>query len=204
MLTALKISGRERKLRVFLIGDSIRLNSEKYVVKNLSKDSYLSSPSENCESSIKVKENLDSWLSRENFDLIHLNCGLHDVRYNPGQKGPVCSKKRYCENLESIFGRLAQRGSSVIWATSTPIDEIVHNAVKDSRRFLKDIIEYNMASIELAKKYNFRVNDLYNKTSTQVLSDILLPDGIHFNEVGNAKIGTWISNAINETLSLLR
>ncbi|MGI0119955.1 SGNH/GDSL hydrolase family protein [Zooshikella sp. RANM57] len=189
-------------MRVFLIGDSIRINSEKYVIKNLSKDLHLSSPLENCESSIKVKEKLDSWLAKEHFDIIHINCGLHDVRYNPGQENPVSSKEQYCENLESIFGRLAQRGLSVIWATSTPVDEIVHNAFKDSRRFLNDIIEYNRASVELAEKYNLRVNDLYNKVSKQVLSDILLPDGIHFNEIGNAKIGEWVSKAISEAAYL--
>lgn len=59
-------------MRVFLIGDSIRLYSEKYVRENIDSKVNLSSPSENCESSNEIKEKPDSWLSGESFDLIHI------------------------------------------------------------------------------------------------------------------------------------
>jgi len=184
------------KLRIFLIGDSIRLNSEKYVIEHLDAGVKLSSPSENCESSNEVKEKLSSWLSGRSFDLIHINCGLHDIRYNPGREAPVTSKQQYIENLENIFGRLSQLDSRVIWATSTPFEEEVHNAVKVSRRYLKDIIEYNNESVQLAQRFHFEIHDLYRKVSNLNLKEVMRDDGIHFNEAGNEKIGRWISKAI--------
>ena len=185
-------------MRVFLIGDSIRLNSEEYVIENLGENVHLFSPSENCESSFKVLENIETWIGTDIFDVVHLNCGLHDVRYDPGQTTPVSTKEQYCHNLEHIFGLLARLETRLIWATSTPINETVHNEVKVSCRYLKDIIDYNTISVELAGRYGFEVNDLYQKVSTQNLGDILLSDGIHFNEAGNRKIGKWVSNKINE------
>jgi len=185
-------------LRVFLIGDSIRLNCEKYVAENLHSKINLSSPPENCESSNEVKENLHSWLSGESFDLIHINCGLHDIRYNPGHEMPVSSKQQYIENLDSIFGHLSQLGSRVIWATSTPIDEGMHNEVKDSRRYLKDIIEYNCASVQLAEEFGFKIHDLYSKVLALNLKEVMRSDGVHFNEAGSARIGEWVSEVINE------
>lgn len=182
-----------------MIGDSIRLNSEKHVIKNLDKEVSLSSPSENCECSNKVREKIDSWLlSVDSFDVIHINCGLHDVRYDPARDAPVSSRQQYAENLEIIFSRLARLGARVIWATSTPIDEKMHNEVKVSRRYLKDIVAYNTASVELARNYGFEIHDLYAKVLAEGLKDILLPDGIHFNEAGNARIGVWISEVIHE------
>ena len=185
-------------MRVFLIGDSIRLNSEKYVKENLGENVHLFSPSENCESSFKVLKNIETWIGTDFFDVVHLNCGLHDVRHDLGQATPVSTQEQYFHNLEQIFGILARLDSRLIWATSTPINETVHNEAKVSHRYLKDIIDYNAISVELAGKYGFEVNDLFQNASAQRLGDILLPDGIHFNEAGNRKIGKWISNKINE------
>jgi lysophospholipase L1-like esterase len=185
-------------LRLLLIGDSICLNSEKYIKENLEGVITLHSPPENCESSNKVRKLLETWLSGKNVDIVHINCGLHDVRYDPGCDHPVSTKGQYEVNLNIIFRKLAEYGAKIIWATSTPIDEKVHNETKVSRRYLKDIAEYNKISINLAKKFSFKVNDLFSKVSNIDLGEILLPDGIHFNEAGNAKIGELVSKVIKE------
>lgn len=183
--------------KVLLIGDSIRLNSEPFVRPALNSTIELFSPNENCESSAKVLNNLKRWMDGLEFDAIHLNCGLHDVRYNPNQNNPVSTLEQYSLNLERIFGFLANLPLKVVWATSTPIDEAIHNQVKVSRRYLQDVIDYNHTSVELARRFGFEVNDLFSKVSTQNLSSLLLPDGIHFNETGNKLLGELISQVVN-------
>ncbi|MBV1881878.1 MAG: SGNH/GDSL hydrolase family protein [Pseudomonadales bacterium] len=185
-------------MRVFLIGDSIRINSERFVVENLNGDFQISSPRFNCESSQEVRKKLDNWLFNESPNLVHVNCGLHDVRYDPGTTYPLSSKEQYSKNLISIFQRLSVLDATIIWATSTPVDENIHNEVKASKRYIEDIAEYNKISVSLSQQYGFEINDLFSKIVELDMSDIFLADGIHFNEKGNGIIGDFISNAIKE------
>ncbi|PZQ32364.1 MAG: lipase [Stenotrophomonas acidaminiphila] len=133
-------------------------------------------------------------------DIVHLNCGLHDIRYNPGLTFPVSSLAQYRANLVGIFEMLARTQCQVIWATSTPLDEARHNASKPSRRYLADLLRYNEASVELAHAFGFAVNDLYQVANAAGLSELLLPDGIHFNPQGNRVVGQAIAEAIGAHL----
>ena len=99
-------------------------------------------------------------------------------------------------NLRSVFSYLAAAGSSVIWATSTPINQGMHNSTKLSRRYLADLVEYNRLSVELALLYGFYVNDLYAKLSNVAVDTLLLPDGVHFNQTGNDLVGKLVADAI--------
>lgn len=184
-------------MSVYLIGDSIRMNSEARVRGLLSRLSIIS-PSENCESSTKVRERIEVWAPATIRDIVHINCGLHDIRYNPGSDRPVNTLSEYESNLSDIFGKLAKAACRVIWATSTPIDEKRHNAAKESRRYEVDLIAYNEASVRLAMQFGFSINDLYRVVSVPGEHGLLLPDGVHFNEDGNSLIGSAIAHAIQQ------
>jgi isoamyl acetate esterase len=190
-------SGRQSlSMKVALIGDSIRMNAESFVRNRLSQRFRLTSPPVNCESSHKVAEQIGEWVPRGEFDLVHINCGLHDIRYDPGRDRPVSSPQEYEANLRKIFAHLATSGAAVIWATSTPIDEAMHNGIKPSRRFRADLLEYNRLSVSLARGFGFRIHDLHDLLSQASLESLLLPDGVHYNRTGNALIGQHIADAI--------
>lgn len=186
-------------MTVYLIGDSIRLNAEP-VVRSLLADVALQSPRENCESSTRVRSRLGEWAPAAAGDLVHLNCGLHDLRYNPGASQPVNTLAQYIDNLRAIFDVLAATGATVVWATSTPFDEVRHNASRPSRRHLADLRRYNGASVDLAQAFGFAVHDLHDVVLSRGLSSLLLDDGLHFNPAGNAVIGVAIARAIRERL----
>ena len=185
-----------RPLRVALVGDSIRMGAEPYVRAALPSAWRVWSPAENGESSHKLRAHLDAWLPAGAFDLIHLNCGLHDLRHDPGRGRPVATPDEYAGNLRAIFTALADRGATVIWATTTPIDEAVHNAAKASRRYAADVSAYNRIAVELAQAAGFRINDLHAALSQAPLGDLLLPDGVHFTADGYARIGTLVADAL--------
>lgn len=193
-------------MRVALIGDSIRMNAQPFVRERLPSGFSLQAPDANCESSRTVRAHLDAWLPRGTFDVLHINCGLHDIRHDPGRSHPVCLPDEYADNLRAIFDALTRSGATIVWATSTPIDEVRHNAAKASRRYRTDLHEYNRISVEIANAYGIRVHDLHAKLlrssidemqiDDQLLDDLLLPDGVHFTPAGNARIGAHIADAI--------
>lgn len=185
-----------RALRVALVGDSIRMGAEPFVRARLPAAWRVWSPAENGESSHKLRAQLDVWLPAGGFDLIHLNCGLHDLRYDPSRDRPVATPDEYADNLRAVFAALADRGAAVIWATTTPIDEAAHNATKASRRYAADVLAYNRIAIKLAQAAGCRINDLHAALSRAPLGDLLLPDGVHFTADGYARIGGWIADAL--------
>ncbi len=182
-------------MTVHLIGDSIRLNAEP-TVRALLGAVALESPRENCQSSTQVRERILEWVPAVRGDLVHLNCGLHDLRHDPGTSVPVNSLEAYVDNLQAIFAALARTGATVVWATSTPFDEAWHNRTKASRRYHADLLRYNARSVELAGAHGVIVHDLHAEVVRHPLHELLLADGIHFNARGNAVVGAAIADAI--------
>lgn len=185
-----------RPLRVALVGDSIRMGAEPFVRARLPATWRVWSPAENGESSHKLRAHLDTWLPAGAFDLIHLNCGLHDLRHDPGRDRPVATPDEYADNLHAIFAALAAGGATVVWATITPIDEAAHNATKASRRYAADVAAYNRIAVGLAQAAGFRIDDLHAALSRAPLGDLLLPDGVHFTAAGYARIGALVADAL--------
>lgn len=185
-----------RPLRVALVGDSIGMGAEPFVRARLPAAWRVWSPAENGESSHRLHAQLDAWLPAGAFDLIHLNCGLHDLRHDPGRDRPVATPDEYADNLRAVFATLADRGATVVWATTTPIDEVAHNVTKASRRHAADVPAYNRIAVELARAAGFRINDLHAALLQAPLGDLLLPDGVHFTADGYARIGALIADAL--------
>jgi lysophospholipase L1-like esterase len=196
------VTADARPLRVALVGDSIRMGAAPHVRAALPPAWQVWSPTENGESSHTLRALLDAWLPAGAFDLIHLNCGLHDLRHDPGRDRPVATPDEYAGNLRAIFAALAVGGATVVWATITPIDEAAHNATKASRRYAADVEAYNGIATGLAQAAGFRINDLHAALSRAPLEDLLLPDGVHFTEAGYARIGGWIADALRAAAPL--
>lgn len=183
-------------MNVALIGDSIRLYSEPFVRVGLPTDFHVRSPSVNCKSSRDVAARIKDWAPAGTADVVHINCGLHDIRHDPGQSRPVNSPDEYVPNLRHVFGYLEAIGASVIWATSTPVNEAVHHDIAMPRWYRADIVEYNRLSVELALGFGFQINDLYGLLTQTAVEALFLPDGVHFDEAGNRFIGKHVAAAI--------
>jgi len=183
-------------MRVHLIGDSIRLNAQPFARRFLAPAYCVAAPLVNCESSHTVAANIGNWLEGTDPDIVHINCGLHDIRHDPGCDRPVSSLGVYLANLRAIFGYLATTGARIIWATSTPINEGAHNRNKISRRYESDLLRYNRLSADLARDAGFEVNDMFEKLSSTNFQALLLPDGVHFTPSGNELIGKFIAESV--------
>ncbi|PSJ79298.1 SGNH/GDSL hydrolase family protein [Neisseria iguanae] len=186
-------------MTVYLIGDSIRLGYEAKVQAALP-DTAILSPLDNCRSSHDVLQHIKDWIHGAQVgDIIHLNCGLHDIRYNAGSLKPLTDIQTYHVNLWQIFTRLKETGAHIIWASSTPFLQSVHNIAKSSRLYLKDIHTYNQTAQNLAREFGFGINDLYALMFVRDLTALTISDGLHFNEFGNEILGNAVAESIGKT-----
>jgi hypothetical protein len=106
---------------LLLLGDSIRMHYQPYVRQELGDTFDVSGPAENCATSRNLLANLDRWALSSPATIIHLNAGLHDLRYDPGRDAPVVSIDEYESNVRTILARLREHtGARLIWARPRP------------------------------------------------------------------------------------
>ena len=66
--------------KVILIGDSIRMGYQEVVWHELSDIADVWAPMENGGNSENVLNHMETWVLSRTPDIVHLNCGLHDIK----------------------------------------------------------------------------------------------------------------------------
>lgn len=187
---------------VILIGDSTRERYQSDVREFLDGVVNVWAPEDNCRTSAYVLEHLEEWVLNRPRDLVHINCGLHDLQYMHDLTRPKVPIDEYEINLRSIFARLVDAGVSFVWATSTPINEDWYNCKPYKRRYEADVQAYNARALKVAAEYDIAVNDLYETVCQTGRDDILDPDGVHYTPRGSRVLGEVVSRCIRQTLGV--
>ena len=101
---------------VILIGDSIRMHYQAMVTERLADVAEIWGPKENGGTSANILEHLDEWAISKPAAVIHLNCGLHDLKRE--FDGPnTIPLDDYAANVETIFSRIkSETAATLIWA----------------------------------------------------------------------------------------
>jgi lysophospholipase L1-like esterase len=186
---------------VVLIGDSIRMGYQDVVAEELAGLADIWFPKENGGTSANVLEHLDEWVIRRRPDVVHINCGLHDLRVERGSTERSIPLAQYRENLAAIFSRINEQTSAItIWATSTPVNEQWHRARKDFDRCEADVEEYNRTSTEVAHSAGAIINDLYQLVMEEGRDRMLSEDGVHFKLTAYRRLGRAVARAVREHL----
>ena len=170
--------------RVLLIGDSISRGYTLAVRKQLAGKANVHRAPTNCGSSVNGVEKLDIWLGQGKWDVIHFNFGIHDVQKS-------IPKDTYLKNLEVIVGRLKATGAKVIFATTTPIQDDPTKKQNPATA----VVERNQAAIELMKKNDVPVDDLFTTITPKVAEYQNVKD-VHFKEEGYDYMGKAVSESI--------
>jgi isoamyl acetate esterase len=174
---------------VLLIGDSIRMGYQPFVAEALNGRLNITGPLENCETSRKCLKFADDWLSAANSDVVHVNCGLHDIRIDPGAPSNQVGIDEYRDNVKQLLITLARRVPRIIWATMTPVNDEWHTRNKDSRRTTEDVKAYNATACSVAVSLGVEINDLCRFVETRNPLGLWEADGLHFNETGYRLLG---------------
>jgi len=183
--------------KVVLVGDSIRMGYQKFVEQELTDVAEFANPEQNGGNSENVLANLDDWVLALRPDIIHLNCGLHDIKKPFDTGEPAVPLGQYQANVEKIFRRvLDETDCKLVWAKTTPVNQDWHHERKGFDRFEADVDAYNAAAAEVAESLGVPINDLFQCVMDAGREELLSPDGVHFTEEGSRLLGKRVAECI--------
>lgn len=195
----------ETSSRVILIGDSIRMGYEARVRERLGSSTDIWSPSENGGDSRNLLAHLQDWILDRPADLIHLNCGLHDIKRPRGESGFQVAPQEFAQNVAELLDRIGQATrADVVWATITPVVESRHRQRGNFPfdRFSGDVSDYNRLALLEARKRNVAVNDLHDFVRRHGKDAMVGPDGVHYTDEGYRVLGDHVAGFIAARLAL--
>jgi lysophospholipase L1-like esterase len=180
--------------RVLLIGDSISIGYTPAVRELLKgKANVHRSPTNGGPTSNGVK-NIEAWLGKEKWDVIHFNFGLHDLKVMPDGKHQV-EREQYEKNLGVILDRLQKTGAKLIWATTTPVPE---GTLNPPRNF-GDVAEYNAVAARVMAAKQVAIDDL-NAAVTPDIKTLQKPHDVHYNAQGYRVLAAEVAKSIEAAL----
>ncbi len=187
--------------KVVLIGDSIRLGYQETVRRELTGLAEVWAPEENGETSRNVLAHLPEWVLSQGPTMVHLNCGLHDVKRAPDTNALLVPLEEYRANVRQLLEQVRQgTPATVIWATTTPVNEAWHQAQKSFARFNADIRAYNAAAVAIAQALGLPVDDLFTVVMDAGRDRYLSADGVHFTDEGYELLGKVVADVIKKAL----
>jgi polygalacturonase len=198
--------------RIFVIGDSISLDYDRSLARNLApRFAYDRKRDDGTGTSIDLDDPkganggdsrmvLDYLRRRRErnpiaADVLVLNCGLHDLRTDPATGEKRVPLPEYSANLRAILDEAAAMGLAVAWVRITPVNEAIHNSrCTKFHRFTADIDAYNRAADEVMRTAGIPLIDLH--AFTLPLMPAALTDHVHFNESTREQQGAFIASSV--------
>lgn len=207
--------GPVKKIR--LVGDSIRMGYEPTVISSLRARqgaSTASLPSALAPrwaeiipmgdtqggTSSNILEHLDDFiLNHAPLDVLHLNCGLHDMARegSPSNPRPRVSLEDYENNLRSIVRQVQamQPHIKVILCTTTCVDLEIQEAVEYGiYRSNADVAAYNEVMRRVAASDGVGLHDLHGVSVAVASEGGLGEDGVHWTDDGARALGEAVAN----------
>jgi len=195
-------------VRVLIIGDSISMNYTPRVRALLGDDAVVVRPTlangraENCEGTNKGIKHIDRWLQLDggNWDVIHFNHGLHDIKHVHPETGKASRDPAhglqaplplYVQQLTTIVDTLEATSATLIFATTTPVPE---GRVSPYRQ-VNDAARYNAAAVAIMQERGIAVNDLYAFALPR-LDELQKPANVHFTPAGSQALADQVAKAI--------
>lgn len=130
------------------------------------------------------------------YDILIINCGLHDVRVDRFSNKIQVELKEYEMNLANIIEISKSMANKTIWVGLTPVIDEIHNSRKEGfLRYNQDVIKYNTAAKEIMEEHKIPCIDMYNFTKS--LGDDVYSDHVHFKEEIRKLQAAFIAGYLN-------
>lgn len=184
--------------KAILFGDSIRISYFPLVERQLETEFDLWGPKDNGGTSRHTLALLPDWLADRTADLIHINCGLHDIAIDPPGQSNRVELAEYEENLRGIFTLLQGTEARILWATTTPVLSERHRAKKGFDRREEDVLRYNAAALAIAQSFEAEVDDLHGVIEKGGVEDCLSMDGVHMSDLGNHLLADAVASCLRK------
>ncbi|RCS54249.1 SGNH/GDSL hydrolase family protein [Bremerella cremea] len=197
---------------VLILGDSISIGYTLKVRQALAGKANVFRPhtadgtkAENCSGTTKGVEAVDRWLGDRQWDVIHFNWGLHDLKHVTEPGGNKVSSKandplqatvdQYTKNLEQIVQKLEATDATLIFATTTPVPPGTSGVLREPESPPK----YNAAAIKIMRDHDIQVNDLFSFCQDR-LDEIQRPKNVHFTDQGSQELAEQVTAVIEKAL----
>jgi lysophospholipase L1-like esterase len=113
------------------------------------------------------------------FDVLLINCGLHDIKRDLVTNAPQVSTEQYAANLRAILLESRRLAKRVIWGRTTPVIDERHNRLNTLfRRFEVDVEAYNAIADAIMREHAVPIIDLFRFTRN--LGAEIYVDHVHF------------------------
>ena len=153
---------------------------------------------------IKGLSEIDKWLGKRKWDLIHFNWGLHDLKYMgkdgtnlvPKEKGGVVQVPiaDYEKNLEKLVIRMKKSAKQLVWRNTTPIPP------GSRARYVGDSVKYNDAAARVMKKLKIPTLDLFTP-SMKNMKEWMKKANVHYFPHGSQALAELVAK---DTLNRLQ
>ncbi|MFI3306431.1 MAG: SGNH/GDSL hydrolase family protein [Rikenellaceae bacterium] len=163
---------------VLIIGTSISIGYTPFVRSELEGIANVYRIAENSQSTDKGMESIDHWLSDVKWDVIHVNWGLHDLKYTISKESQDVPLDRYESNLRTLLKRMQSSGAKIVWAHTSYVPEGV-----TPRRDQGDDAKYNAVAERVIKEFKgIIIDDQYKLTKDN--PELQSPHNVHFTQDG--------------------
>lgn len=184
--------------KIVLVGDSISGGYGPLVAKRLEGKAVIVRPPSSGGDSSMVLQNLEAWLVREKPAVVHLNCGLHDLKFAKETKKHQVELAQYEANLRKIAARLKQvTGTAFVFANTTPIiDERHAQRGANFDRFEADVRRYNAVATSVMHEAGVPVHDLHWAVQQAGAATLLGKDGTHYTPAGYERLAEAVADTV--------
>ena len=136
------------------------------------------------------------------FDVVHFNNGYWDMNREGPNGEPQTPIKEYVDSLKRLIDMVRSTGAIPIFATTTPIyDTPIKEREFEATNYKNEwVLAYNRAALDLMKKENVVVNDLYSLMEKEPRYSKCY-DSLHLTEEGYKKCAKQVASIIRSILT---
>ena len=192
--------------KVVLVGDSIRLGYAPGSPSGLRARPSSSARRRMAATARTCSPTSTSGSLRQKPDVVHLNCGLHDLKRSKTDGHHQVELDRYAENLRRIVARIREgTDAALVFADTTPIlDERHARRGADFDRTEADVRRYNAAAIAVMGELGVPVHDLHWVVEQGGPETMLGPDGTHYTAAGSDRLAEAVADCVLRQLTVRR
>ena len=198
------------KRSIFILGDSISIHYGPYL-KELLSDGFLYDRKRGLHHALKDLDNpvganggdsrqVLEYLEEEFqlgtlYDVLLVNCGLHDIRRHLDEKEIQIPISEYAGNITNIIKLGKDMSRLMVWVDTTPVINEIHNSRSEKmHRFRSDLMAYRSIANRIMAEEDIPIINLHD--FTECFGSDAFIDHVHFNDGIRRKQAAFIKKAL--------
>lgn len=206
LLLLTSATSKQEKVKILIIGDSISIGYTPFVKESLKEIAEVYHNPGNAQHTGKGLQNVEAWITADDYDIIQFNWGLWDLCYRhedskvQGKRDKVngtitYSLEDYEKQLRAIVKILKEKtDAKLIFVTTSCVPE------NEAGRFANDPIKYNQIAKQIMRENDILVNDTYKATKGIHAQHGKGDDDVHYELEGYEALGRLISGFLMQEI----